>query len=184
MNNFDVQRWCFKWIFFGATASPLLLSEWEAASVLYCGMTPLRTCHNTVGFVPCLWSTGEARHSWRARDPRRAGEPQPLTPFHLSFHASFLMTDTSDVSFFFFCLTGWARASWRDGFPWAWGTPRCRCKHASCPLVDVCQMAALFYPRWEQGVEESDVLMPLQCFRHFKNNSRTIWSQYVRSLAL
>lgn len=144
----------FQLIFFEATVSLLLSSEWEAVSVLYCGMTPLRTCHNTLGFVPCLWSTGEARRSWRARDPRRAGEPLPLTPFHLSFlstHHSFVAGDWH-IGRLFLPL-GWAGAAWRDRFPWAWGTPRCHCKDASRCLVDVGQITVLFFSRWKQDIE-------------------------------
>lgn len=55
-----------------------------------CRMTPLRTCQTCSLLLPCLWLTGEARCSRRVRNPRRAGELQPLTLFELSIHASLL----------------------------------------------------------------------------------------------
>lgn len=138
-------------------------------------MTPLRTCHNTVGFVPRLWSTGEARRSRRARDPWRAGEPLPLTLFHLSFHASVLCRCwlTHRLSLLFFLtLTGRARAAWRDRFPRAWGTPRCRCKDASCRLINVHQITVLLFSRWKQGLEwDNDLILSQRDHQtQFKDN--------------
>lgn len=47
-------------------------------------------CLTLTVLFPSLWLTGEARHSWRVRDPRRAGEHQLLTLFELSIHSSLL----------------------------------------------------------------------------------------------